>query len=273
MVEYQPYEGSLTGNTKDIKTIGLTYGSLPTPQKKGYSFDGWYLNPDLTGIVTESTIVTNTNNHTLYAKYTINSYTLSINSNGGTYPWSTSVTQKYLSTTTVTRPSRSNYLFDGWSVSGAGSITDNASTNQIYTYGAGNGTITANWISKNKSVSISNSSYALISEPDGTIKVAANNMNYRHKVTLTLKPGESIEYKLYRINSIHTAQFRVDDSIYTNGSTAGALTEKTYVNESGYDVAIELRVQAGISVEEGEEPYVQIVKVTTKYGETYNLTH
>ncbi|MBO5102531.1 MAG: InlB B-repeat-containing protein [Clostridia bacterium] len=46
----------------------LSYGTLPTPTKTGYSFAGWYKNSDLSGSpVSTSDIVTA--NHTLYAKW------------------------------------------------------------------------------------------------------------------------------------------------------------------------------------------------------------
>ena len=63
-------------------TYNGTYANLPTPKRTGYTFNGWYLNSNLTGsAITASSIVTNAGNHTLYAKWTVNSYYLDLNMN------------------------------------------------------------------------------------------------------------------------------------------------------------------------------------------------
>ena len=47
------------------------YGTLPTPTRDGYTFDGWYTEPDGKGTkITDSTTLTNNKNHTLYASWT-----------------------------------------------------------------------------------------------------------------------------------------------------------------------------------------------------------
>ena len=44
------------------------YGDLPIPSKDGYTFEGWYTEPDGEGtLITDSSKVLNTKNHTLYA--------------------------------------------------------------------------------------------------------------------------------------------------------------------------------------------------------------
>ena len=67
--------GSVNGATtlSPVKTLtGETYGTLPTPKKEGYTFLGWYLNPNGKGnAVTSSTVVKNNKPHTLYAVYKV----------------------------------------------------------------------------------------------------------------------------------------------------------------------------------------------------------
>ncbi len=60
------------GNSVNNATVcyGDTYGTLPTPNKSGYTFDGWYMESSFSTLITGSSIVSVTNNHTLYAKYT-----------------------------------------------------------------------------------------------------------------------------------------------------------------------------------------------------------
>lgn len=56
-------------------TNTLTYGTLATTTKAGYIFGGWYTNATCTGTaITAATIVTLPSAHTLYAKWTLDTY-------------------------------------------------------------------------------------------------------------------------------------------------------------------------------------------------------
>ena len=57
-------------------------GSLPTPTRSGYAFDGWYTAANGGTKITDSTKVTA--NTTVYAHWKANAYTVSYNVNGGT---------------------------------------------------------------------------------------------------------------------------------------------------------------------------------------------
>lgn len=62
-----------TGDTKKV-TFDSRYGSLPVPAREGYNFLGWYREEDETGNgcgeeVTEQTMMTLTEGHTLYARW------------------------------------------------------------------------------------------------------------------------------------------------------------------------------------------------------------
>ena len=66
----------------ESKTIlhGQKYGTMPTPTRTGYTFEGWYTGENGTGTkITSDTVLTNENNHTLYANWTVNSYYLDLN--------------------------------------------------------------------------------------------------------------------------------------------------------------------------------------------------
>ena len=142
--------------------------TLPTPSKTGYTFDGWYTQSS--GGTKVSNTYTPTVNTTLYAHWNANSYTLTINPNGGTWNNTTSnstktgTTNSTLSIANPTPPKgytvsfntnggsslssiTSTKSFSGWSNSGSGSISGTT-----YTFGAGNGTLTANY--KNNSVNL-----------------------------------------------------------------------------------------------------------------------
>ena len=83
------------------------------PIKEGYTFDGWYYNAGCSGNEIETIDTSLLQNYNLYAKFTINQYTMTFYTNGGSeIP---SITQDYNSA--VDRPSdptRDGYEFGGW---------------------------------------------------------------------------------------------------------------------------------------------------------------
>ena len=87
----------------------------------------------------------------LYAVWKIDSYTLTINPNGGTWNNSTNkstITQSYGSTYIIENPTKTGYTFTGWTLSGKGSL--NGTT---YTFGEGAATLTANYTANTYTVS------------------------------------------------------------------------------------------------------------------------
>ena len=84
---------------------------LPTPTKSGYTFVAWYYDDDFTtqayaGDELEDDV-------TLYAKWIINQYTITFNSNGGSSV--SSITQDYATTVSKpTDPTKVGYTFAGW---------------------------------------------------------------------------------------------------------------------------------------------------------------
>ncbi|HEY8364866.1 MAG TPA: InlB B-repeat-containing protein [Haloplasmataceae bacterium] len=83
------------------------------PEKTGYTFSGWYTDSKLESPFTFKMMPNK--NITLYAKWTINQYTITFNSNGGSLV--TAITQDY--NTDITKPddpTKTNYTFNGWYV-------------------------------------------------------------------------------------------------------------------------------------------------------------
>ena len=82
-------EGTLPGKTKgqtDTTTVTYdsTYGTLPTPTRAGYTFDGWYTAETGGDKIESSTAVTITENQTLYAHWKAITYNITYNLNGAT---------------------------------------------------------------------------------------------------------------------------------------------------------------------------------------------
>lgn len=84
-VTFNPNGGNLDEVlTSKLVTYDSTYGVLPTPTKTGYSFNGWYTALSGGNKTTSSTIMTTANDHTLYARWQANKYTVTYDGNGAT---------------------------------------------------------------------------------------------------------------------------------------------------------------------------------------------
>ena len=120
-VTFNPNGGTVGTKSKNV-TIGSTYGTLPTPTRTGYSFDGWYTKETDGTKVTETTTVGANPPTTLYAHWIAKKYLVIFDANGGRI--NTASGQVKTKTDTVTYGSKYNslptptrtggYNFDGW---------------------------------------------------------------------------------------------------------------------------------------------------------------
>lgn len=100
--------------TSVTATYGKKYGKLPTPSRKGYTFLGWYTKSTKGTRVKASTKIKKTENHTLYARWSANTYKIKLNATGG------KVSQKSHKKTygkkygQLPTPTKSGYTFAGW---------------------------------------------------------------------------------------------------------------------------------------------------------------
>lgn len=70
-VSFNANEGVVNESSKTV-VYGSTYGSLPTPTRDYYTFDGWYTAKTGGNKITESSVFNSTENITLYAHWTKN---------------------------------------------------------------------------------------------------------------------------------------------------------------------------------------------------------
>ena len=150
-----------TAGTLTAQYIGDTI-TLPTPTKTGATLKGWYT--EITGgerVGGAEDPYTPTSTTTLFAQWNDIQYTLTVDPNGGKWNGSTAnqtVIGTYNSTTEISNPTAPNGYtvtlndngnitnviqtqdFNGWTNSGNGKISGTT-----YTYGAGDGTLTANY--------------------------------------------------------------------------------------------------------------------------------
>ena len=137
-VSYNANGGSGAPSSQ-TKTYGVTLTlSSVKPTRTGYTFLGWSTSSTATSATyTAGSSYTSNSSVTLYAVWSVNTYTVSYNANGGSGAPS-SQTKTYGTTLTLssTKPTRTGYTFLGWSTSSTatsatysagGSYTNNAS--------------------------------------------------------------------------------------------------------------------------------------------------
>jgi uncharacterized repeat protein (TIGR02543 family) len=159
------------GNIIQTQTINYDATiSTHTPVKIGYSFAGWFVDELLSESFT--LLKMPANNISLFAKWTINIYTISFNTNGGSVI--PSITQNYGSSIVIPiNPTREGYTFDGWySDVDLIQVTDVPSTMP-----AENITIYAKWIINQ---------YAISFELNGGELIEGQVYNYNENLNLPL---------------------------------------------------------------------------------------
>ena len=105
------------GTINNGNVTEYTYGvgaTLPTDvTRTGYTFKGWYYNENLTGSPVTAIGDTETGNKEYWAKWEINQYTISFDTNGGSEI--APITQDYgTKITAPANPTRKGYTFKGW---------------------------------------------------------------------------------------------------------------------------------------------------------------
>lgn len=121
LVTFDP-NGGRVSPTSTAVTIGKKYGPLPTPNRYGYEFDGWYTKETGGTKVTETTTVGTNPPTTLYAHWTAKKCLVALNANGGKIDTASGQvsTKSYTATygskyNFLPRPIRTGgYNFDGW---------------------------------------------------------------------------------------------------------------------------------------------------------------
>ena len=123
------FDGNGGSGSNDLTVIyGKTYGKLPTPSRKGYTFTGWTTAKDGGSAVNAETKIFTTDTHTLFAQWKINNYTVSFNANGGTASGS-SVNKEFGSAIgTLPTATRTGYNFAGWFTAASGGSQAGAAT-------------------------------------------------------------------------------------------------------------------------------------------------
>lgn len=237
-VSFEENGGSAINNIADLSYNAII--SAPTaPTKEGYTFAGWYKEAGCTNAWDFATdkVTTNIN---LYAKWTINQYTVVFDSNGGstvsnqTVDYNTAATQP-------SAPTKTDYTFNGWySDSGlltrfnfATPVTGDITLYAKWTrnHGDSAGTVTQ----QPKTITVTETSSSLFSRSEGQISASAN-MNSAFANSVEVKVTDTQEGKAGFGFAAADEVYPFDISLYIKGTN-----EKTEP-AVGYTVTISLPV-------------------------------
>ena len=232
-VSYNANGGSGAPSSQ-TKTYGVTLTLSSTkPTRTGYTFKGWATSSTATSATySAGGSYTSNSSITLYAVWSINTYTVSYNANGGSGAPS-SQTKTYGSTLTLssTKPTRSGYDFLGWATSSTATSINYASGGS-YTNDA-SVTLYAVWEKTNYEFSISNLTVSE-SEPyrygEITVKVRTDSWDRRNAYN-------DIPVQLYYDGRLMSTQY-VDFTAYGVAN----LTFTLYVGDTPGRRPIEVRI-------------------------------
>ena len=148
-VSFDANGGTCPDSSKSV-TYNSAYGTLPIPTRTGYGFDGWFTSAQGGSAVDADTVMSTASNHTLYAHWSANAYTVSFDANGGTCPTASKEVNFNSAYGTLPIPTRTGYGFDGWFTSAQGGSAVDADTVMST---ASNHTLYAHWIANTHTVS------------------------------------------------------------------------------------------------------------------------
>ena len=118
-VTFDANGGTVTPATQEV-TYGSTYGELPTPTRKGYTFVGWFTGAKDGRQVKADAEVTTAADRTLYAHWTQNICTVTIKADkDGDVIETQQIPEGGLAKKPAKEPVREGYTFVGWQANGA----------------------------------------------------------------------------------------------------------------------------------------------------------
>ena len=176
-ITYELNGGTNHANNPNSYTYEYATITLQEPTKTGYTFNGWYDNSSFTDTPITQISKGSYGNKTLYAKWTANTYTVTLDQQSGT-GGTASVTATYgAAMPAITKPTRNGYTFGGYytaingggtqyyNANGASSINwDKTATTTLYAkWTANQSTIT--WNANGGSVTPASSTYTYDGDP------------------------------------------------------------------------------------------------------------
>ncbi len=249
-----------TCSTASIDALSdVALGTLPTPTRQYYTFDGWYTAASGGTLVTSTTSFTRNEDMTLYAHWTLNSFIVTFDANGGSVSPTTLRGYCGQALGTLPTPTRTGCTFDGWYTAKSGGTKVTAQT--VYTT-AQNFTVYAHWTpvpykltytasGTGYTISVKRTSSPIAGAGTGSLNSGANiYYNDVLSVTYTAKTG-------YSISSHGGTSYTVTNNIGT---------DKIYANATANSYTYNVVYKSVNGTSLGS------TTVTYKYGTTNTIT-
>ena len=277
-----PYTVSFNGNGGTPSTASKTvyyngtYGDLPTATRTGYTFAGWYTDASGGSKVESTTAVTATSDHTLYAHWTANPYTVSFNGNGGT-PSYASKTVYYNSTYgDLPTAARTGHYLDGWYTASSGGSKVVSSTTVT---AASDHTLYAHWYPIGYT-------YNVVYRSSNGTALGSTTATYNYGTTNTIYPPAIAGYTTPAAQTVawDSTSAKTITFIYTPGdqpspqslfsgtwwtSSSGSGAKITFVATGEWrnrtSSSVEIRVKWVNTINKGYYGYTQKYKAYFKY--------
>ena len=178
-ITFNTQSATTSGTTSVTATYGQALPTITVPTRTGYTFGGYYTSTNGSGtqyylntgygVPTTSDLEVNT---TLYAKWTVNQYTVTLNSQSATSTGTASVTATYgQAMPSFTKPARTGYTFNGYftGTSGSGTKYYNADGSSARSYTLTyNTTLYAYWTKDTYTITYNNNGGTISGTPTTT---------------------------------------------------------------------------------------------------------
>ena len=196
------YTVTLDPNGGDVEstTISVQYGHtyvLPTPTRLGYSFNGWRSGSVR---ISDEGVWKYTYDRTFQAYWTLDTYYVFYNLDGGTLESSNPNTYNVNDNYTLASPSKTGYVFEGWFDSNGNQITSLGQTV------VGNYSLTARWSAK-----LNNLVIASEDEEKGSVKIVSGSGYSGETIIVSATPSEGYGFKGWYLDNKKIS----DESTYT----------------------------------------------------------
>ncbi|MCR5462513.1 MAG: InlB B-repeat-containing protein, partial [bacterium] len=230
-INYVLDEGINNPNNPSSYNVDMDNITLLEPTKNGYTFDGWYYNDELiTEINTSSTCEMD-----IEAKWTINSYTLTLNVDSERGSVTGSGVYEYNSEVTISATTKPGYTFDGWYKNdGKTAYTQEATFKMPYN----DLTLEARFKYDSYDVSVTKNI-----ETAGTI-TGTGKYDYASNVTLEATPSEGYNF----IGWYKGTEFVSNKATYTFTMPNEALTYEARFGINQYSVSVNKSIDGAGSV-------------------------
>ena len=255
-VSFNANGGSVSESSRSVN-YGAAYGTLPTPTRTGYTFAGWYTSASGGSQVSSSTTM-GAGNTIVYAQWTVNYYTLSFNSNGGSVSSASSSIAYGGAYGTLPTPTRTGYTFTGWYTSASGGSQVSSST----TMGAGNATIYAHW-------TVNSYTYNIVYKSSNGTSLGNSTATYAFGTTNTISAPVKSGYDTPAAQSVtwdstsKTITFTYIPTSVSVTTKSGTVSSSPYIT---YSAKIEYRNRTATSVQ------IRVVwTATIKKGTSYTV--